>query len=100
MRERERERERRESEREGEKRKERFQNTFFPLSLGVKREYVDLTNVTDVDQVLPGFQCSQICCGAFGYIDVTSKSGEVGGVTCIFHGNIEWWCKMVSIFDV
>jgi len=44
-----------------------------PLCGGMHREYLDLSNVTDVDQILPGFTCSQICCGAYGYIDVTSK---------------------------
>ena len=45
-----------------------------PLFGGVKREYVDLTNVTDVNEVKMGFTCWQICNGAFGYVDVNTKN--------------------------
>jgi len=48
-----------------------------PLFGGVKREYVDLSNVTDVDEVKMGFTCQQICCGAFGYVDVNTKADGV-----------------------
>jgi len=48
-----------------------------PLFGGVKREYVDLTNVTDVNEVKMGFHCDQICCGAFGYVDVNTKADGI-----------------------
>jgi len=45
-----------------------------PFFGGVHRTAIDLSSINDVDEIKIGFTCTQICCGAFGYVDVNTNN--------------------------